>query len=128
MLAVMLMLALSLPPAEVSAFAARVPQSLAGAMGSKGCVLLRVEDPGETGAAEQMASALRDALRQVGIEAASEGDLPWQLHIYLGRRNTTNCEAGSPELTVPLQVVPEHGGRIPVTSVADHGATPRTQL
>jgi hypothetical protein len=87
MLAVMLMLALSLPPAEVSAFAARVTQSLAGAMGSKGRVLLRVEDPGETGAAEQVASALRDALRQAGIEAASEGDLPWQLHIYLGRRN-----------------------------------------
>lgn len=87
MLAAMLMLALSLPPGEVAAFAARVTRSLVGAIGPKARVVMRVQDPGETGAADQVGLALRDSLRQAGVETAVEGESPWQLQVYLGRRN-----------------------------------------
>lgn len=89
MLPLLLLLAISLPPADVNGFAARVGQAVAQRREStqpRGRVLLRVEDPGATGAAEQLLRALQEALRARGFEPASEGEAVIQVHAYLSLR------------------------------------------
>ncbi len=86
MLATLLLVALSLPQAEVNSFAARVAQSLPPRPGAR--AVLSVEDPGGVGATEQLARALLEALRQRGFEPATEGDSAAQARVsaYLSLR------------------------------------------
>lgn len=86
MLPALLLLALSLPQAEVNDFAAKLAQRLAQATGSGARVVLRVEDPGGIGAAEQLTRALRESLRLRGVEPAVEGEAAYHVHAYLSRR------------------------------------------
>ncbi len=88
-----LLVAVSLPPAEVNHFAARVAQAVAQrlAPGEAGVapatgVVVRVEDPGNVGAGEQLSRALRDALRSQKLEVTVEGEPAWQVHAYLSTR------------------------------------------
>lgn len=85
MLQILLLAAITLPPADVSAFAARVAQA-AGAANAGSRVLLRVDDPGGTGAAEQLRQALRDSLREQKLDTMTEGEAPLQILSYLGMR------------------------------------------
>lgn len=85
---VLLLLALSLPQAEVSDFARRVAQAAAQGRepGQRVRVLLRVEDLGGVGATQQLVRALEEALRQRGLEPTAEGESASQVHAYLSLR------------------------------------------
>ncbi len=90
MLPALLLLAVSLPPGEVTDFARRVAQAAAQAReaGQRPRVLVRVEDRGGVGATPQLTRALEEALRQRGLELAAEGDSAVQVHAYLSLRRS----------------------------------------
>lgn len=83
MLPAILVLAISLPQPEVNSFAQRVALNLPARQ--EGRAMVRVEDPGKTGAALQLERALHDAVRLRGYEvvAASESA---QVHAWLSMR------------------------------------------
>ena len=84
MLPTLLLLAMTLPQADVNQFAARVAQALAQRPGAR--VLLSVEDTAATGASEQLARALRESLRQRGFELTAESDAAVQVNAWLSLR------------------------------------------
>ena len=88
MLPLALLVALTLPQAEVDAFARRVAQAVgqSQAPGPHSRVLLPVEDPGRVGAAGQLARALQEALLLEGFEPMAAGEFPHQVFAYLSLR------------------------------------------
>ena len=88
MLPLALLVALSLPQAEVDAFARRVAQTVgqSQAPGPHSRVLLQVEDLGGVGAAGQLARALQEALLLEGFEPMAAGEFPHQVLAYLSLR------------------------------------------
>ena len=88
MLPLVLLLALSLPQAEVDAFARRVAQTLAQsqAPGPHSRVQLQVEDAGGVGGAGQLARALHEALLLEGFEPMAGGKFGHRVFAYLSLR------------------------------------------
>jgi len=102
MLTALLFFAMALPDAEVARFAERVaraveariaaprgaaakpPAARPAAPGAR--VLLRVEDAGGLGASEQVARALREALRKRALETLVEGEARFRVSAYVSLR------------------------------------------